>query len=328
MAQNEQDNNKEVDLTQISRQMKRYYARANDSLFDGILFIQRNIILLAVIIITGAGLGVYLDSGTKTYSHKVFVIPNFESVNYLYEEVEHLNSKIAEGDSIYFKSLGIKSPKKFNSVDIEPVIDIYNFLDDNDPEKTNRKFEVFRLIAEQGDVKKVLEEDATGRNYKVHMLTINTHGTALEKDIIEPLLKHFNANPYFVEMQQEYISNNEIKLRANDQMIKQIDSVVSNFSKGARNKSSGLIYYNDNTQINELFNIKNRLLREQADNRIKKQDYIEIIKPASIVPNIVKEGITSGKKKFIIPFLFVLIFISILKFRRFYKKKSLKRQIA
>jgi len=321
MAQNEQNNNKEIDLTEISRHMKRYYARVGDSFFNSILFVQRNIILFAIIIVVGVGLGYFLDKGSKSYSHKIFVIPNFGSVDYVYNEVEHIDKKIGEGDVKYLKSIGIHSPKKLGTIKIEPVIDIYSFLDNTEQDQANRRLELFELIAEQGDVKKVLEEDVTSKNYKTHLITIRTSSPVAPKEIIEPLLEHLNANKYFKQIQKEYVANTDIKLAANEQMIRQIDSVVNNFNKAGSSKSAGLMYYNDNTQLNELFKVKNTFVLEQQKIRINKLNYDYIVKQTSVVSNTLNVGATTGRMKFIVPLFFIFVFVVVVRFVKFYKRK-------
>ena len=321
MAQNEQNNNKEIDLTEISRHMKRYYARVGDSFFNSILFVQRNIILFAIIIVVGVGLGYFLDKGSKSYSHKIFVIPNFGSVDYVYNEVEHIDKKIGEGDVKYLKSIGIHSPKKLGTIKIEPVIDIYSFLDNTEQDQANRRLELFELIAEQGDVKKVLEEDVTSKNYKTHLITIRTSSPVAPKEIIEPLLEHLNANKYFKQIQKEYVANTDIKLAANEQMIRQIDSVVNNFNKAGSSKSAGLMYYNDNTQLNELFKVKNSFVLEQQKIRINKLNYDYIVKQTSVVSNTLNVGATTGRMKFIVPLFFIFVFVVVVRFVKFYKRK-------
>ena len=321
MAQNEQNNNKEIDLTEISRHMKRYYARVGDSFFNSILFVQRNIILFAIIIVFGVGLGYFLDKGSKSYSHKIFVIPNFGSVDYVYNEVEHIDKKIGEGDVKYLKSIGIHSPKKLGTIKIEPVIDIYSFLDNTEQDQANRRLELFELIAEQGDVKKVLEEDVTSKNYKTHLITIRTSSPVAPKEIIEPLLEHLNANKYFKQIQKEYVANTDIKLAANEQMIRQIDSVVNNFNKAGSSKSAGLMYYNDNTQLNELFKVKNTFVLEQQKIRINKLNYDYIVKQTSVVSNTLNVGATTGRMKFIVPLFFIFVFVVVVRFVKFYKRK-------
>ncbi|RZJ61495.1 MAG: hypothetical protein EOO45_23255, partial [Flavobacterium sp.] len=112
--------NQEIDLTKVARSVRASFSRANDSIFDGILFIKRNIVIFIILIIIGAALGFYLDSSSKSYEHKVNVIPNFQSVDYLYSEIDLLNAKLRENDSAFFKKAGIKNFKNLSKVEIEP----------------------------------------------------------------------------------------------------------------------------------------------------------------------------------------------------------------
>ena len=108
MSTNSQD--QEIDLGQLSKKIGGFFQKLTDSFFDFILFLKRNIILVAVLFIVGAALGYFLDKKTKVYDHEVVVLPNFNSVDYLYAKINLINSKRKENDTLFLKSIGIKEP--------------------------------------------------------------------------------------------------------------------------------------------------------------------------------------------------------------------------
>jgi hypothetical protein len=324
----QQDNNKEIDLTRISAHMRRYFSKVNDSIFDGILFIQRFIIIIIILVIAGAVLGYFKDKESHAYSHKIFVTPNFNSVDYLYEEVERINSKIIEHDTAYLAQIGIQ-PGQVSSLKVEPVVDLYNYLNQNEnlfENQSDKKFEVFRLMAEKGDLKKIVEDPTTSKNFRHHIITFASGKEITAKTASEPLLKHLNSNVYYNDVQKEYQKNLEVKIAVNDTTLKQIDAVITSFTSGKTN--GNLLYYNNNTELNEIIRAKTVLLKEQDDNSVNRVNFTKVIKDNATLLNIKKVSATTGRMKFIIPLLFLLLFVIAVKFISFYKYQSAKRKAA
>lgn len=317
--------NQDLDLGQLSKKVKNYLSRANNTFFDGILFIKRNIIIIAILFIVGAGLGYYKDTAGRSYEQKVFVIPNFGSTDFLYEQVAFMSYRLKSKDTAFIKAAGIKNPEKFVKMKIEPVIEIYEFIEDKDVDEDDRKFQLFKLISENGDMEKMLKDKTTSKYYKKHLVTITTNKKAEKGEIIEPLLKYINSNDYYLKMKEEYIKNLELKTAANDTILKQIDAILNDFS--GKKGNTGLVYYNDNTDLSGVIKLKNRIIAEQGKNRIDKVNFSEIFKESGIVMNVVSKSLTGGKMKYILPILFILIFMIVVKFKNYYKSQIEKRKV-
>jgi len=324
MANSTSTDNQDIDLGQLSKKVKNYFSSLNDAIFDGILFIKRNIIVLVILIVIGSALGYYKDKTSTIFEQKIFVIPNFGSIDYLYEEIENMSSKIRREDPEFMKVSGFKNADKFLKIDIKPVVEIYDFIEDKDVDEDDRKFQLFRLISENGDMKKILEDKTTARHYKNHIITITTSGETEKSEMVDPILKYFNSNSYFLKMKEEYVNNLNLKIIANDTVIKQIDAVLNGFSN--KGKNGNLMYYNDNTELSEVIKYKNKLTKEQGQNRIDKVNYSDVVKDGGTLLNIYGKTFTSGRMKFIVPLLFVLAFIGGVQFRNFYRKQSNKRK--
>ncbi|RWX00063.1 hypothetical protein [Flavobacterium cerinum] len=320
--------NEEINLSHLSKKAKGYFSRVNDSFFDGILFIKRNIIIVALLVIAGAALGVIKDKGDHRYKTKVFLIPNFESVDYLYKQIEKINTKFRQGDKAFVAKNKINKSSKVLSLKIEPVVDIYSLVDN--PNKTDdendRTFYLFKLISESGDLKSVLEADYTSKNYKKHLLTITTNDMASYEKDIKPIIEYLNSDPYYKLMMVEYINNLNLKMAANEKMIAQMDALLDDFSM-ISNKLE-LLNFNDKTELNEVLKLKDKLVRQQAALRIEKVNYTKIIKDTSMMLNMKDYNITTGTKKFIYPILLLLLFVALVKFKNYYKSQSKKRKMA
>lgn len=317
-------NEQEIDLGQLSKKIGEKIQSFIDWLFDGILFIRRNIIVIGILFVLGAGLGSYLDINTKVYDHEVIVTPNFGSTDYLYSKVNLISAKIKEGDSVFLKQIGIKNPKKFVRIEIEPISDIYGFINNN-----QQNFEMVKLLAEDGDLKKIVEDNLTSKNYAFHVITFTTRETTTEQSTIEPLLNYLNDSDYYKAIQKESVNNINIKIKENDSIISQINAVMNQFSNavGSNQKSDKLVYYNENTQMNEVLKTKEALINEQGRKRIELITSDKIVKENSHILNIQNTKSTNGKMKLILPVLFIGLFAMFGMFRNFYRRQLAKRNL-
>ncbi|RZJ64628.1 MAG: hypothetical protein EOO45_18545 [Flavobacterium sp.] len=315
--------NQEIDLTKVARSVRASFSRANDSIFDGILFIKRNIVIFIILIIVGAALGFYLDSSSKSYEHKVNVIPNFQSVDYLYSEIDLLNAKLRENDSAFFKKAGIKNFKNLSKVEIEPIVDIYQFIDNSD----EKRLALFKILAENGDLKKILEENTTSKNYKSHLITFTTKKVSQQSELIDPIMEHFNNSTYFDTIKRQSIESQIEKISSTDSIIAQIDNILNDYSKSSGSGNSNLVYYKDNTDLNEIINIKSYMVREQAKNRIDLINFQKTVKDSSVIMNIKNYSALTGRMKVIVPVIFILLFVFFRMFVSYYKNQTYKRSL-
>lgn len=312
--------NQEIDLAKITQKVNRIYEGLLNTLFRFILFVKKNFILLVILFVIGGGIGYYLDKKVKSYDHQIIVSPNFGSTDYLYSKVELLQSKINEGDTLFLKEIGIKNTKKFGNIQIKPIIDVYKFIDNK---KDN--FELIKLLAEDGNIDKVVENELTSKNYPFHLITFNTSKITSENETVLPILNFLNDSQHFKKLQNEYLSNIQIKMKANDSTIAQIDGLMNQFKNRTNsNNSDKLVYFNENTQLNDVLQTKENLIGEQANLRISLVNLDKVIKATSIIINDKNTKGANGKMKFIISFIFLLFFIGFKGMLRFYKKQSLK----
>jgi len=316
----------EISLSQVADKVKGYINSVNNAIFDAIQFVIRNIIIIIALIVIGVGLGTYLDMGDKIYTHKIIVMPNFKSVNYLYQEVERINSKIKDNDFEYLEKMGIPKPKRVVKVEIEAIVDIYEFIEDNGGAPENdSKFQLFKLISENGDMNKMLEDNTTSKYYKNHVITITTRGRATQENTIKPFLKHLDSNVYFKQLQKVFFKNLESVTKSNDSIIRQIDAVIKDFSTSSQKSSNNLVFLNEKTELNQLIEIKQKLIDRNLYSNVQKVDYSKVIKDNSILLNIRASGLGM---KVILPLFLLIAFVIIFTFRKYYKKQVNKRKTA
>jgi hypothetical protein len=310
----------EIDLGQISQSIKNSAQKINKSLFMCLQFFLKNIITVSVLLILGLGIGIYLDKKIKTYNHQIIVTPNFGSTDYLYSKIDLIQSKINESDTVFLKDvIGIQDPKKLVSIKIQPIFDVYRFIE-NKPEN----FELIKLMAEDGNIKEIIKENLTSKNYTYHIISFTTNKATSNEKTVQPILNYLNDSDFYAKIQKSVLNNVNIKMIENDTIISQINSVLGGFSNSVTSsqKSQNLVYYNENTQLNDVIKTKDLLVREQGSHRIELVGLDKIVKDNSIILNNKNTKSINGKLKFILPLFFILGFVLIRFFINFYKKQK------
>jgi hypothetical protein len=312
----------EIDLSQISKKIGEFFEGVSRLIFNAIQFFINKRKMIIILLSAGIGIGVFLDYIEKNYNSQIIVTPNFDSTDYLYSKVQLIQSKIVERDTAFIKDIvGIDKPKLLNAIGIRPITDIYKFIG-----RKTENFDLIKLLAENGDINKVLEENLTSKNYPFHKISLVTNGLTSDKEIIEPLLNYLNKSDYFNKVRETVVKNTEIKMDQNDIIISQINNVLSGFSdksNGAQ-KSDKLVYYNENTQLNDVIKTKEALVDEQGRLRLILLDYDKIIKDCSARLNFKSVDGVNGKLKFILPVVFMFLYIMSSIFSRFYNREKAK----
>ena len=286
------------------------------------MFFKRNIIWVGILFIIGEGIGLYLDKTTKVYDSELIVSPNFGSVDYLYAKIDLISSKIMDNDTVFLKEVvGIKEPKKLRRIAIAPIVDVYKFINYND-----KNFELIKLMAEDGDIKKIVNEQITSKNYPYHLISFTTDKETSDEKTVQPLLNFLNNSDYFKIIQKEYLNNAKVKMVENDSIISQINGLLNAFSSSANGsqKSDKLVYYNENSQLNDVIKTKDELVTEQGKLRIDLVNFDKIVKENSGTLNIKNTQSVNGKLKFILPLLFIFLFILGGYFKSYYKNQMAK----
>jgi hypothetical protein len=314
----------EIDLLLISKKINNLFQRFNTFLFRCIHFFVRNRVVILILAIVGIGLGVFLDQKQKSYDHQIIVAPSFGSVDYLYSKIDLIESKIKEGDTIFLKEVvGIQKPKEINKIEINPIVDVYKFIEDK-PEN----FELLKIIVEDGTIKKAVEDNLTSKNYPFHTIMVSTNERTNQKSTAQPLLNYLNSDAYFGKLKNLSNTNIQQHIKSKEGIIVQIDEILNGFSNSVRNRQTAdkLIYYNENIQLNEIIKTKDSLTKDIGTLKIQLFNSDKIIKDCTTIMNIKNTKSISGKLKFVLPLVFIVGFIFISFFVSFYRKQSLKAQ--
>lgn len=314
MSTNSQD--QEIDLGQIGRGIINFFNGLVNAFFDFLFFIKKKIIIIAVLFVIGVALAFAFDK--KVYNHEVTVIPNFGSNEYLYKKIEQVDTKLREDDAVFFKELGIKNYDKVISVKIEAFPGIYSFVNNKNQENN---FELIKLMAEDGNIDKIMKDELTSKNYYNHKITIKTEGMFNKEAFVTPLLNYLNSSSYFEIQQKVYQKNLKDKMVSNDSLIKQIDKLIVLLSS---NTSSGTISIAEKNSIPELIEKKDRSFNENQQLLLAENNYNKIIKEESSVINIRDYKPLVLNSKIFFPILLILCYFLFYSSSKIYKKQNIR----
>ena len=311
MSTNSQD--QEIDLGQIGTAIKNFFKGVLNSIFDFIFFVKKKIIIIGILFVVGVVLAFMLDS--KAYNHEISVIPNFGSNEYLYKKIEQIDTKLREKDEIFFQEIGLKNFKRITNIEIEAYPAIYSFVNNKDQENN---FELIKLMAEDGNIDKIMKDNITSKNYYHHKISIQTDGMLKKEEFITPILNYLNTNIYFETQQKIHQKNLAEKIAINDSLIKQIDNLIILLSS---NSSTGTISISEKNSIPELVDKKDNLIQEKQNLLITESIFDKIVKEESSIINIRDYKPLLLNNKVLFPLLLILLYFLFFSFKKVYKRQ-------
>lgn len=318
MTQNKQD--QEIDLGQIKKGISNFYQGIIATIFDFIFFIKKKLIIFGLLLVLGFALGYYLDK-KKAYITEIQVIPNFGTNDYLYNRVAHLEAKLKERDTVFFTGLGIKNVKKIIDIEVTPINGIYSYINSSD--ENNKNFELVKLMAEDGDIQKIIHDKVTSKNYPQHSIKIVTTKAFSKKELVEPILNYLQKTDYYSKLKEIYIHNLNHKIEANNMLINQIDQLLASYAK---NPVSGNVMISENGGLADVITKKDELINENNIHQIQLLESTKVIKEQEIILNSMDSEGLANKLKFFIPIVFILIYLLLYRFNKIYQIQKLRKE--
>jgi hypothetical protein len=316
--------NPEIDLLTVFSRIGDFFEWINTLLFRTIRFFVKNATVVAVLIVLGIGIGFFLTKVISRFEQKIIVAPNFKSTDYLYSKIDFLTSKIILKDTLFLKSIGIEKPSEIVSITIEPVVDVNNLINKND-----ENLELLQLMAQNGDLKSIIKETTTNKNFTFHTITMKTAGVISPQNTVEPLLKYLNASSYYDAYNSINSQNIQNNIKTKEATILQIDGILNQFSGtyGKHSNNEKLVYYNEDLNLDEVIKTKDSLSNEIGKLKIEQYNTNKTIKEKGMVLNTKSSKNLTGKLIFILPLVFVGLYVFFSFFISFYKKQSQKTNV-
>lgn len=319
---NEQNNiPEEIDLFSL----KEFITKAiNKSIMNTFLFLKKNVYKLSLLLIIGLLLGAVVDYLFRSYVAEVVVNSNFTTNDYLYSRVDQLNNHFIQNKN---KELPISNYKKFSRIEVEPVIDVYSFVSNTTLNVANnaqnsQNFEMLKLMAEKGDINKIIEDEITSKNYYFQKINIISKEKVDEKDI-KSIIKHLNKDTYFDSILHLNIENIMERIVKRDSTISQINKLIQSYSSSIASGNASVMFKNENSEVNSLINQKNELIQKIEQDKLSLISQNKIIKENTIVYNKINDKGIANKLKFLFPVLFIFLFF-VIDYLKYLNKKSQK----
>jgi len=305
----------EIDLGYLIRKINGLFIKLLKLFFEVISFFIKYKIISIIILIIGIAYGTYKDLNRKTvYNNEAIVIPNFESSDYLYDKINALQLKAKARDTVFLKSILGNEYYRFKGIQIEPMLDIYNFV-----ANSRDKIDILRILYQNQNFDDFVENPTISKYYKYHKVTIKIAGYDNSDKVIASLMEHINDNDHLKEYSSIYRAHYHNQIRLYDQMIGQIDSVIASISYIDKNIGQGVSII-ENSSPHLLFDKKKELIEGLLVSKTRIADSDDIIKVLKIDYNL-KTGRTIPQK-ISRPILFLFLF-SLIFFIR-YSYRSLK----
>ncbi len=317
--QTKKNSTEEIELSVFFQGIKQFFINCLKLVFQVISFFKKHIIVVLILLVGGVVGGYFWDNNfKKNYKNEIIVIPNFESTEYLYDQIEMINSKIKNRDGSFFNEIKFPDYQSLREITIEPITDVYNLVK---KEKTN--LDVFKLLTEKGDMLKVLADRTSSRYFKYHKINIYEKGSSAGNKNINLLLDYLNQNSFYEAYSKVAVANMKKKLIRNEEMIKQIDTLVSAFNRTTASPNrEQLININQNSQLNDLIITKEALISDNKKLELDLIDNGKVIQEVSIINDIIENKIFTSKM-FSLPLLLIALFSGV--FFLIYLFNSLKK---
>jgi len=311
MAQ--QNSSEEIDLGYLFKKSNDFLKGIVRGLFLILDFFKKYFIVIIVLILIGFAFGYFKDKGSvELYNNEILIIPNFESVDYLYDKAETINLKIASNDTVYLQNIFGDHYRRAKRISLEPIVDIYNFVS-----KSRQNIDVLKIISQSQDFSEYVEDMSTSKYFKYHRLNLSIVGKEHSMVIVESFLDYLNQNKHFANYKDTLKIAKDFQVKEYYFMLTQIDSIIK---ANTRNNINSSVSVNTISDQSELIEKKRQLLAELQNLKMEQIDYSSIIKMVNAEYNIHPETFMDISKKIkyplILVFLFSLVFFILYVFKK------------
>lgn len=310
----------EIDLFNLRAAISK---AINNAIMNTFLFFKKNSYRLLFLLIIGGVLGAAADYFLKSYVAEIVVNSNFTSNDYLYSRVDLLNNHFIQNSK---SELPISNYKKFTRIEVEPVIDVYSFVSNTSLNAANnaqnsQNFEMLKLMSEKGDINNIIKDEVTSKNYYFQQINVFSKDKVEEKDI-NSVITYLNKDAYFDSILHLNISNIKERIIKNDSTIAQIDKLIQSYTTSIARGDANVMFKNDNSEVNSLITQKKELISKIDEDKLSLISQNKIIKENTVVLNKINNKGIANKLKFILPILFIFLFLFISYIKRLNQKSQ------
>lgn len=322
---NPQNSSDEIDLGQLFQMIGKGFNNLFRAFLRIFLYLKKNILILSLLVVAGAGIGYGLSKiVSKKLKIEVIVKPQMDSKNYLYDVVDEIQANLKNKDSAFFKSIGVE-PTNFKDLEIS----ISKVKSDGSDESDSQYLELLQSFENTEAISDIVRAELQNKSSFNHRIIFSYKDARIGKDFAEKVMSYINGNSYFQGLINVYRSNAISRIEENKELLKQVDEIISNYSKnmGDSNASSSnerIVLDNKETvNITGLFQLKNTLIEDIERKKIELEDRTEVIKVINFGKSQAIKKSTFSKWIVSLPLLLIAMFF-LVSFLKFLNRKALE----
>ena len=313
----------EIDLTNLFSVFKEKIKASIVLLFDLIDYLIKKWILITALIVLGLIIG-YVNQNNYNHNKKASVLLriNFDTVDYVYSEIDLINEKVTEKDSLFFSEMGLKGDSiQIKEIEITPIVRFKEIIERY--KENDRKLEGLLKSLEFND-DDVESYETFKSEYYFHTLNFTLSYNATQ-ETIEKTIEYLNNNIILTDIKNSSIRDIKSQIANNSISIKQIDNVINAYktNESLTSPSDQIFVVDKNFNMSEMFEKKIELQELNAElNKILvySKDIVVVVNK----PKIIEENTKFSSNRIVFfPSLFVFIFLlfSFLKYTYIYLKE-------
>jgi len=324
------ESNEEIDLGQVLKGVKSSINRLQGKLFDFLLLIVKYKTILISLLVVGFVIGYILDEQkTQLKRTEVVVIPNFDSSDFLYRNIENVNSLFSKNRKEELQDIFGEFFDGVHSLDINPIYDLRLLM------RSSELMDILKESVKDNRLGWIQEEFKKGRIQKYHSIEIVTDEDTDALAVAHRLIDFLNDNDFYKQIRLISLENVKFQLEEFDRTLVQIDSVISATTSKKMNSipTSQGFFLNDNSHISSLIEYKSVILEEKFEKLRRYEQKDDVIHLVSIdTYTEIKRSMIFSRLKLSLPALLVfgfigsLLFVSyvrhISKYSKYYNKKE------
>ena len=314
----EQQKNGEIDLIQVFSRFKKIFIGWAVLVFNAIDYILKKWIIITILIIIGLGLGYLTQDNYKPNKKATALVRiNFDTVDYVYSEINLINNKIKENDSVFFVNMGLRGDSiQLKKLDITPIVNLNDIL--GRYEVNDRKLEglLRSLEFEDEDIKLY---ETFNSDYYFHTLKLNLSNNA-NQETIDKTIEYINSNKVLEELRDSIINDIKSQIANNLISIKQIGDVINAYrTNQSLSSPSGQIFIVDkNFSVDRLF--ERKLDFQEKNEELKKflvyaKDILVLVNKSKVIED---RSFLQANRMIYYPILYVFIFLFFSLCRHYY----------
>ncbi|MEL7271418.1 MAG: hypothetical protein AAGL34_17735 [Bacteroidota bacterium] len=312
MAEQQQNQSSdEIDLGQLFQLIGKGFNRLGIGFLKLFIYLKKRAFILGGLVILGVAAGFGLNQITEEKKKiEVIVKPNLDSENYLYDVVAEIQSNIKSKDTAFFNDLGIRN------MDLAQFKISVNPIEQDKSKKVDMDYlELLEKFQNNAQFSDVIRAEITKQSALNHRIEFLFNDAEEGQNFADKVMTYINSSDYFKELINISNSNSETRLKENEMLIQQIDSLIVGYTQSLGKNNSvisdaKLLLNNDEPlDITGLLQLKNGLIRNSAQQRLdlqKGKNIINILnfgKPQQVVRSFF------GKRLILIPTILVSLFL-------------------